>query len=150
MWLTLWHTCYLAARGPVWKLQTTINYTHKNVHVNLSLNDTQSRVKPFLWLNSHFKYTQSSVLLANPRTLLPCFHGFYTRLRVICSQIKKRAIACNFYTTFFVSDSNTLHHPPMLCIIYQYPASFTNTLHQLPKPCIIYQCCALFTNTLHH
>ena len=86
-------------------------YTRINLPVNLSiarfvdlsLNDAQSHVKPFLWLNSHFKYTQSCLLLANPRTLLPCFQGFYTRLRVVRSQIKKRAIACSFYTQIFVS-----------------------------------------------
>ena len=76
--------------------------------VDLSLNDTQSRVKPFLWLNSYFKYTQSRVLLANPQTLLPCFQVFYTRLRVVWSQIKKRSIVHIFYTQIFVNGGTAL------------------------------------------
>ena len=98
----------VSREGPVPFYWPKLLYTHKNLRVNLFLNDTQSCVKPFLWLNSHFKYTQSRVLLVNPRTLLPYFQGFYTRLRGVWNQIEKRVIACSFYTQIFVSDISLL------------------------------------------
>ena len=112
--------------------------THKNLRVNLSLNDTiarfvdlssndaQSRVKPFLWLNSHFKYTQSRVLLANPRTLLPCFQGLYTRLRAVWSQIKN-ARSRVVFTRKFLWVNALLHASARHTVVPYYTATYTFT-----------------------
>ena len=78
--------------------------THKK---NLSLNDAQSRVKLFVWLNSHFTFTQSRVFLANPRTLLPCFtlYALHAIARRLKTNKENRAIACSFWPANFCECS---------------------------------------------